>query len=347
MGKHLVAIFLSFILMPWSALAVAKQVELVGAGATFPYPLYSKMFYSYWKTTGIKVNYQPIGSGGGIRQLINLTVDFGGSDAFMSDEALAKAQAKILHIPICLGAVVLTYNLPGNPEIKCTPNVVADIFLGKIRRWNDKRIEEINPGIKFPKIDIMVIHRSDGSGTTFVFTDYLAKVSKEWHGKVGSGKAVNWPVGLGAKGNTGVTGLIKHLPGTVGYTELGYALLNRMPAALLMNKHGRFITPSTASVTRAAAVPLPSDTRLTITNADAPDGYPLGGFTWVLVYREQAYKKRPMEKATELVKLLWWMTHEAQRYTEPLHYGQLPEQAREKAEKIIKSIIYDGEPILQ
>jgi len=345
--RILLAIFLSLILFFFATLSWAKGVELLGAGATFPYPLYSKMFYSYWKAEGIKVNYQPIGSGGGIRQLVNQTVDFGGSDAFMSDEALAAAPAEILHIPTCLGAVVLSYNLPDNPVLKITPDVVTDIFLGKIKRWDDKRISEINPGISLPDSDIMVIHRSDGSGTTFVFTDYLAKVSREWDEKVGRGKAVSWPVGLGAKGNPGVTGLIKHLPGAVGYTELGYALLNGLPVALLRNKYGRYIEPGPVSISQAASVTLPGDTRITITNADAPLGYPMSSFTWLLVYREQAYKKRPFERAAELVRLLWWVTHEAQKYTEPLHYGPLPEEAVRKAEIIVKSVTYDGKPVPQ
>jgi len=345
--RILLAIFFSLILFFFATLSWAKGAELLGAGATFPYPLYSKMLYSYWKTEGIKVNYQPIGSGGGIRQLVNQTVDFGGSDAFMSDEALAAAPAEILHIPTCLGAVVLSYNLPGNPPLKLTPDVVTDIFLGKIKRWDDKRISEINPGISLPDSDIMVIHRSDGSGTTFVFTDYLAKVSKEWSEKVGRGKAVNWPVGLGAKGNPGVTGLIKHLPGAVGYTELGYALLNGLPVALLRNKYGRYIEPGPVSISQAASVPLPGDTRISITNADAPLGYPMSSFTWLLVYREQAYKKRPFERAAELVRLLWWVTHEAQKYTEPLHYGPLPEEAVRKAEIIVKSVTYNGKPVPQ
>ncbi len=345
--NSLLAIFLALALLLSPTLGLAKRVELLGAGATFPYPLYSKMFYYYWRETGIKVNYQPIGSGGGIRQLVNRTLDFGGSDAFMSDEALAQAPAKILHIPTCIGAVVVSYNLPGNPVLKLTPDVVADIFLGKIRHWNEARIEEINPDARLPEMDIMVIHRSDGSGTTFIFTDYLTKVSKEWGQQVGRGKAVSWPIGLGAKGNTGVTGLIKHLPGALGYTELGYALLNGLPAARLMNKYGRFIEPSTASVSKAAVVPLPRDTRVSLTNPNTPEGYPISSFTWVLVYREQAYSKRPLERAAELAKLLWWMTHEAQRYTEPLHYGPLPQVAIDRAEEIIRSVIYNGESLFR
>ncbi len=345
--RTLFAIFLALSLFFFAPLSWARGVELVGAGATFPYPLYSKMFYSYWRATGIKVNYQPIGSGGGIRQLVNLTIDFGGSDAFMSDEALGKAPARILHIPTCLGAVVLSYNLPGNPVLKLTPDVVTDIFLGKIRRWDDRRISETNIDISLPDSDIMVIHRSDGSGTTFVFTDYLAKVSGEWGEKVGRGKAVSWPVGLGAKGNPGVTGLIKHLSGALGYTELGYALLNGLPVALLRNKYGRYIEPGPVSISQAASVTLPGDTRISITNADAPLGYPMSSFTWLLLYEEQAYKKRPFERAAELVKLLWWVTHEAQKYTEPLHYGPLPEEAVRRGEVIIKSVTYNGKRVLQ
>ena len=345
--RNLLAVLSGVLLAGVIAPQEAKGVELVGAGATFPYPLYSKMFYAYWKMTGIQVNYQAIGSGGGQRQLINMTVDFGGSDAFMSDEALARAPAKILHIPTSLGAVVLTYNLPGKPELRLTPNLIADIFLGKISHWNDRRIEKIDPQVALPRTEILVIHRSDGSGTTFVFTDYLSKVSEEWEEKIGRGKAVNWPTGLGAKGNPGVTGLMKHLPGAIGYVELGYTLLERLPAALLENKAGRFIRPGTISASIAANVPLPEDTRISLTDTASSDGYPMSSFTWILVYKEQAYKKRSMGKARELVKLLWWMTHEGQQYAEPLHYAPLPEKAVERAEKIIRSITYNGRPILQ
>jgi len=323
--------------LPW-----ARGVELLGAGATFPYPLYSKMFYEYWQLTGVKVNYQAIGSGGGIRQLVNMTVDFGGSDAFMSDEEFAKAPAKILHIPTCLGAVVLSYNLPGDPKLKFTPELVASIFLGKIARWSDEKIAKVNPEVNLPNIPIAVVHRSDGSGTTFVFTDYVSKVNPEWKSKVGRGKAVNWPVGLGAKGNPGVAGLIRQLPGALGYVELVYALQNRMPVASIRNKKARFVQPGAASTRSAADIPLPGDTRISLTDTDAPEGYPISSFTWLLVYQEQAYKKRSMEKARELVKLLWWMTHEAQRYAGELHYGGLPEEAVEKAEKVVRSITYNG-----
>jgi phosphate transport system substrate-binding protein len=345
--KNLLVSSLALILSILPTSTQAKGVELLGAGATFPYPLYSKMFHSYWKETGVKVNYQAIGSGGGIRQLMNMTVDFGGSDAFMSNDELARSAAKIAHIPICLGAVVLTYNLPGNPKLKLTPELMADIFLGKITKWSDKRIAEVNPLPKLPHMDIVVVHRSDGSGTTFVFTDYLCKVSREWEKNVGRGKAVNWPAGLGAKGNPGVAGTIKQLPGTIGYLELVYAYQNRMPVASLMNKKGKFVESSVASTMLAANVPLPDDTRISLTNTDAPDGYPMSAFTWILAYKEQAYKARSVEKPKELVKLLWWMTHKGQKYTEPLHYAPLPAEAVNKAETIINSITYNGNPILK
>ena len=344
--RNLLSILSGVLLAGVIAPLEVKGVELVGAGATFPYPLYSKMFYAYWKETGTKVNYQAIGSGGGQRQLINMTVDFGGSDAFMNDDALAKAPAQILHIPTCLGAVVVTHNLPGKPQLKLTGNLIADIFLGKISSWNDKRIAEINPDVKLPEIDILVIHRSDGSGTTFVFTDYLSKVNRQWEEKVGRGKAVNWPIGVGSKGNPGVIGLVKHLPGTIGYVELGYTLLERMPVVILQNKAGRFIKPSPASTSIAANIPLPEDTRISLTDTASSGGYPMSSFTWILVYKEQAYRKRSVEKARELVKLLWWMTHEGQQYAEPLHYAPLPDEAVRKAENIITSITYNGRTIL-
>lgn len=343
--KNLLIISFTIVLITVTASTNSASMDLLGAGATFPYPLYSKMFYTYWQKTGIKINYQAIGSGGGQRQLLNRTVDFGGSDSFMGDEALAKAPAEILHIPTCLGAVVVTYNLQGHPALKFTQGLVADIFLGKITRWNDRRISRINPDRELPDRDIILVYRSDGSGTTFLFTDYLSKVSDQWEKRVGRGKAVNWPVGLGAKGNPGVAGVIKYLPGAIGYLELGYALLNRLPVAVLRNRSGRFIEPSGASASIAAGVPVPDDTRITITDTEAPEGYPISGFTWVLVYKEQAYGGRSGLRAEALSKALWWMTHEGQKYARPLHYAPLPSALTDKAEKIIGAISFKGRPL--
>ena len=268
------------------------EVELIGAGATFPYPLYSKMFDVYHKEHGAKINYQAIGSGGGIRQLTNKTVDFGGSDAIMSDKDLQEAGAPVLHIPTCAGAVVVTYKLAGDPELKFTPDIIADIFLGKIKKWNDPRITAINPGVKLPDTDITVVHRSDGSGTTAIFSSYLSKVSPEWKEKVGAGPSLNWPAGLGGKGNPGVAGLVQQTPGSFGYVELIYALQNKMPYGMIKNKKGNFVKPTIASTSLAANTALPDDMKVDLTDTDAAEGYPISGFTWILVYKEQNYAEQ-------------------------------------------------------
>jgi phosphate transport system substrate-binding protein len=327
---------------------MVQAEELLGAGATFPEPLYSKMFDVYYSQTGHKINYQGIGSGGGIQQITSQTVDFGGTDAFLSPEQMARIQGNsLLHIPTTLGAVVVTYNLPGKPMLKLTPDVVADIFLGRIKTWNDARITGLNPGVSLPGDPIVVVHRSDGSGTSFVFTDYLSKVSPAWKQQVGAGTAVKWPVGLGGKGNPGVAGLVQQMKSSVGYVELAYAEKNHMPYAILKNKSGNFIKPSIKSVTLAANVALPDDTRASITDTDAKDGYPISAFTWILVYKEQSYGARSSGKAKALAKLLWWATHEGQQYCADLLYAPLPKEAVAKAEKILRSVTYNGQPILK
>jgi phosphate transport system substrate-binding protein len=330
-----------------SGISWGEDVELLGAGATFPYPLYSKMFDVYHKMNGTRVNYQAIGSGGGIKQLMSKTVDFGGTDAFMSDKDLEGLDNMILHVPICLGAVAVTYNIPGGPTVKFTPDILADIFLGKLTKWNDSRLLAVNPGIDLPDMSIVVVHRSDGSGTTFIFSDYLAKVSPEWKKEVGRGKSLNWPAGLGAKGNPGVAGLVKQLPGAVGYVELVYSLQNDMPVGIIKNSSGKYVDPSIESVSLAAETDLPEDTRLSITDTVAEGGYPISGFTWLIFYQEQSYDGRSKGRAVELVKLAWWMTHDGQEYTEPLHYAPLPDQAVETVENILRSIQYDGKPVIK
>jgi len=324
----------------------ASDVELLGAGASFPFPLYSKMFNEYNIKTGVKINYQSIGSGGGIKQLMSKTVDFGASDAFLNDEDQSKMPAAVVHIPTCLGADVVTYNLPGDPVLKFTPDVVADIFLGKISNWNDARIQKLNPGVKLPNMPISIVHRSDGSGTTFIFTDYLSKISEEWKTKVGHKTSVDWPIGLGAKGNEGVSGMIKQTPGALGYVELIYALQNKMPVGLLQNKSGKYVEASIKSVTAAANIPIPADARVSITNTDAPDGYPISSFTWILLYKEQNYDSRAQDKAREVVKLIWWMTHEGQQFTAPLIYAPLPKEALKVVETNIKSVVFNGKSLL-
>jgi phosphate transport system substrate-binding protein len=347
MKTALVAISAVVIVAGLFGVALAADRELVGAGATFPYPLYSKMFDTYSQERGVKVNYQAIGSGGGINQVAEKTVDFGGTDAFMSSEELKAAGAPIVHVPTCLGAVVLTYNVPGSANIRLTPDIIADIFMGKIERWNDSRLADINPDVKLPEMAIVVVHRSDGSGTTFIFSDYLGKVNAEWKEKVGVGKSLNWPVGLGAKGNPGVAGLIKQLPGSIGYVELVYTLQNKMPAAPVRNKAGNFIEPTVASVSAAAAVPIPADTRVSITDTDAKDGYPISGFTWLVFYQEQSYGGRSIERARDLVSLVSWMIHDGQQFAQPLYYSPLPKEAVAKSEVLLRSVIFNSKPLLK
>ncbi len=331
----------------FSSITFSANIELIGAGATFPLPLYTKMFDTYNKNTGTKVNYQGVGSGAGITQLTNKTVDFGASDAFMSDEEMKKAGAEILHIPIALGSVVLTYNLPGNPKLKFSPETIADIFLGNITKWNDTKIKADNTGVSLPDMNIAVIRRSDGSGTTYIFTDYLSKISEDWKKGPGTGKSLNWPTGLGAKGNPGVAGLIKQLPGSIGYVELVYAIQNKMPVASIKNKSGVFVEPTIKSTTASAMMAIPPDTRASITNTPAKDGYPISGFTWIIIYKEQKYEGRTKERAEALMKLLWWMTHEGQPLADPLHYAPLPKDVVTKVEAILRSATYDGAKILK
>jgi phosphate transport system substrate-binding protein len=324
-----------------------SATELLGAGATFPLPLYTKMFDSYNQKTGVKVNYQGVGSGAGITQLTNKTVDFGATDAFMTDEEIKKSGADILHVPIALGAVVLTYNLPNSPKLKFSPDVIADIFLGKITQWNDPKIASDNPGASLPDLGIAVVHRSDGSGTTFIFSDYLSKVSPEWKANPGTGKSLNWPVGLGAKGNPGVAGLIKQLPGSFGYVELIYAMQNKMSVAVVKNKAGIYIEPTIKSTSAAANVAMPADTRTSITDTSAKDGYPISGFTWIVIYKEQKYGNRTKEKSDELLKLLGWMIHEGQSLVAPLQYAPLSKAVVTKAEVILKSATFGGAKIMK
>ncbi len=326
--------------------AQSGSKELLGAGATFPYPLYSKMFDVYNNEKGIKINYQSIGSGGGIKQLQNKTVDFGASDAPLSDAEMGQMPTPVVHIPTCLGAVMITYSLPGDPKLKLTPDVIADIFLGTITKWNDKRIADLNTGVKLPDMAISVIHRSDGSGTTYVFSDYLSKVSATWNTKPGKGKALDWPVGIGAKGNEGVGGMVKQIPGSIGYVELAYVMQNKMASAEVKNKSGNYIEASIKSISAAAAVSLPEDLRVSLTNTDAKDGYPISSFTYVLVYLNQSYDSRTVEKAKETITLVKWMITEAQQYAAPLIYAPLPKEAAVAAMKQLKKVNFNGKGII-
>jgi phosphate transport system substrate-binding protein len=309
----------------FSDVAVSQSVDLTGAGATFPYPIYSKWFSDYAQATGVKINYQSIGSGGGIRQLSEQTVDFGASDSPMSDSELAAAKGgPILHFPTVMGAVVITYNIPGVARpLNLSGDVIADIFSGKITRWNDARIVAQNRGVTLPNSDVLVVHRSDGSGTTYIFSDYLSAVSPSWSTTLGKGKEIKWPVGLGGKGNEGVAGQVKQTPGSIGYVELAYAKQNKLPYANVRNAAGRFVTPTIASVTAAASgmkLPKSTDYRVSIVNAPGKDSYPISSMTWILAYQNQTDKA----KAAKLRAFLRWAYKDGEKAASMVDYAPLP-----------------------
>jgi len=316
--------------------SASAQMMINGAGATFPYPIYSKWFDEYAKVDpSVRFNYQSIGSGGGQKQIMAQTVDFGASDGPMSDDNLGKAPGKLLHIPTVAGAVVLTYNLPGSPALKLDGDTVAGIFLGQIKKWNDPKIAALNPGAKLPDQDIVVVRRSDGSGTTFIFTDYLSKVSGEWKQKVGNNTSVNWPAGIGGKGNEGVSGQVKQTPGAIGYVELIYALQNKMPFAELKNAGGQFVKPTIESVTAALSTAnIPDDFRFSMTNAPGNDAYPITGATWLLVYQQQ----KDAAKGKKLVEFLKWALTKGEGMAKDLNYAPLPESIQQRVLKRIDEI---------
>jgi phosphate transport system substrate-binding protein len=317
------------------------SVDLTGAGATFPYPLYSKWFAKYASQTGVRINYQSIGSGGGIRQLSEKTVDFGASDSPMTDAEMAKAKGgPVLHVPTVIGAVAVTYNLPDLKEpLKLNGDVLGDIFLGKVTRWNDARIAALNPGVTLPARDILVVHRSDGSGTTYIFTDYLSAVSPPWASGPGKGKEIEWPVGLGGKGNEGVAGQVKQTPGTIGYVELAYAKQNRLAVASIRNAAGTFVTPTVESATAAAAgvadkLGANTDYRISIANAAGAQAYPIASFTWILLYRDQP----DATKGRKLVDFLKWALREGGSDAAALDYAPLPQAMASRLVQRLDSI---------
>ncbi len=314
------------------------QMLMNGAGATFPYPIYSKWFDEYAKVDpSSRFNYQSIGSGGGQKQILAQTVDFGASDGPMSDDNLARAPGKILHIPTVAGAVIVTYHLPNNPTLKLDGEVVADIFLGKIAKWSDPRIMALNPGFRLPASDLVVVHRSDGSGTTYIFTDYLSSVSKDWEGRVGRNTSVKWPIGLGAKGNEGVAGQVKQLPGTIGYIELAYAHQNNLPAARIKNAAGNFVPPSVESVTEAlATAKIPDDFRFSIVSPPGEQAYPIAGATWLLVYEQQ----KSAAKGQKLVEFLNWALTKGEAMAAALDYAPLPQTLQSRVLERVRTIKY-------
>lgn len=316
--------------------SASAQMMINGAGATFPYPIYSKWFDEYTKVDpSVRFNYQSIGSGGGQKQILAQTVDFGASDGPMSDENLAKAPGKLLHIPTVAGADVVAYNLPGNPALKFDADTIAGIFLGNIKKWNDPKITALNAGVSLPDKDIVVVHRSDGSGTTYIWTDYLSKISPEWKSKVGTNTSVNWPTGIGGKGNEGVAGQIKQTPGALGYVELIYAIQNKMPYADIKNSAGKFVKPTLESITAAmATAQIPDDFRFSITNAPGEDAYPIAGATWLLVYQQQ----KDATKGKKLVEFLKWAQKEGEKMAKDLDYASLPEELQQRVLKRIDEI---------
>jgi len=329
---------LAGLLLTSAAATASAQMTINGAGATFPYPIYSKWFDAYAKVDpSVRFNYQSIGSGGGQKQILAQTVDFGASDGPMSDDNLSKAPGKLLHIPTVAGAVVMTYNLPGNVSLKLDGATIADIFLGKISKWNDPRIAAPNPGVSLPSGDIVVVHRSDGSGTTFIFTDYLSKVSPEWKQKAGTNTSVNWPVGLGGKGNEGVSGQVKQTPNSIGYVELIYAIQNKMPYAEVKNAAGEFVKPTLDSVTAAlATAEVPDDFRFSMTNAPGKEAYPIAGATWLLVYQQQ----KDATKGKKLVEFLKWAESDGEKMARALDYAPLPDVLQQRVLKRINEINY-------
>src|SRR5215467_8626772 len=320
------------------AMPVVGQTTLNGAGATFPYPIYSKWFSEYHKLhPDVQINYQPIGSGGGIRQVTAGTVDFGASDMPMTDKQLQDAKTKILNLPTVLGAVVPAYNIPEvTGEAKFTPDILAGIFLGRIGKWNDKAITAANPGVNFPDKEIIVVHRSDGSGTSFIWTDYLSKVSADWKSQVGSDTSVKWPIGMGGKGNEGVAGMIRQLPGSIGYVELIYAVQNNIPYGSVKNAAGNFVKASLESVTAAAATApkMPADFRVSITNAPGKEAYPISSFTWLLI----PTPSKDTNKGKILHDFLGWMVSDGQQMTSSLTYAPLPDNVAAKVKEAIKQV---------
>ncbi len=327
---------LAIVLLTGVSATASAQMMINGAGATFPYPIYSKWFDEYAKVDpSVRFNYQSIGSGGGQKQILAQTVDFGASDGPMSDDNLAKAPGKLLHIPTVAGADVVAYNLSGNPALKFDGDTIAGIFLGQIKKWNDPKITALNPGVTLPDQEIVVVHRSDGSGTTYIWTDYLSKISQEWKTKVGTNTSVNWPTGIGGKGNEGVAGQVRQTPGALGYVELIYAVQNKMAYAEIKNAAGEFVKPTLESVTAAlATAEIPDDFRFSMTNAPGKGAYPIAGATWLLVYQQQ----KDAAKGKKLVEFLKWSLTDGEKMAKDLQYAPLPESVQERVLKRIGEI---------
>ena len=325
-----------------------KQISITAAGATFPMPFYNLAFKKYGEDSGTQLTYGGIGSGGGIRSLTDKVVDFGATEAYLSDKEISAMPAEIVHIPTCMGAVVIAYNLPGIENLKLTPELLESIFMGTITKWNDQKIKVVNTGLELPDIKITVVYRSDGSGTTYIFSDYMTKVSNLWNEKVGTGKSLNWPVGIGAKGNPGVAGTISQSVGSIGYIGSEYAFAQKIRYALLQNRSGNFVSPDIKTVTSAAKGQIPADTRIMVTNSSDPDAYPISGFTWIILYKEQSYDGRSFDQADAIVKFLDWLVNpDAQAIAESVNYASLPSEVSSVARIILRTVTFDGKPVLK
>ncbi len=340
MKKILFAAIISVVLLSCNS---GSKIQLSGAGATFPAPFYNVVFKKYTEASANNVTYGAVGSGGGIRSLQDKTVDFGASDVFLSDEELSKIGSDVVHIPTALGAVVLSYNMPIEGDLKLTSELVSEIFRGKITNWNDPKLKAVNPEINFPDKAITVVYRSDGSGTTHVFSDYMTKVDESWKNEIGTGKQLNFPVGVAAKGNPGIAGIVSQTEGSIGYIGSEYALALNLRSALLQNNSGHFVKADANTISASADMEIPDDTRLMITNSSNPDAYPISTFTWIVVYKEQNYNQRKEEQAKALVDLLSFITSkQGQEIAAVTYYAPLSETTLEKTQKLIASITFDG-----
>ena len=354
MKKLLVVLFAAILLVSCnssdkkSESKKSKSVSITAAGATFPLPFYNLAFKNYTKKTGILLTYGGIGSGGGIRSLKDKVVDFGATDAFLNKKKEADMPAEIVHIPTCIGAVVIAYNLPEVEGLKLSNQNLEDIFMGKITKWNNKKLQESNPEINLPDMEITVVHRSDGSGTTYIFSDFMSKISASWEKEVGRGKSLKWLVGLGAKGNPGVAGTIKQTVGAIGYIGSEFAFAQKIPFAQVENSAGKYIMPNLESISAAAQGEIPADTKVMLTNSSDPNAYPVSGFTWLILYKEQNYDNRSKTQAEETIKFLSWIIEkDAQALAQQVNYASLPEKTVAQAKKILSTMVYDGEAILK
>lgn len=337
-------VFLCVFICPFPIIA-GSQIFLRGAGASFPYPLYQKWIEVYQSQSDIRLTYIPSGSGSGIKQLLERKVDFGGTDIFLSGDELGQFQDQVLHIPTCVGAVVIIYHLPNEPALKLTPDLIADIFLGNISEWNDQRIARVNPGISLPRVRITTVHRSEASGTTHIFTEYLSKTSLIWHEKIGFGKTVNWPIGLGVEGNMGVAEYVAKIEGSIGYVEMTYARRNKLSMASIQNRSGYFVKPTLSAVAAASKGELPLEAKTLLIDSAADDAYPISSFTYIVFYREQAGSGQSVKRAQALGRFLWWITHEGQQYCEELLYSPLSKEAVSRAEQAIGAMTYAEHPL--